>query len=394
MLEIALDLNQTTGQCRSAVTDSQFIHMITDGSSYRKYNWNGQQLNSTLTITNTPITIVMATTASAVVVGSATTVDVINVSTNVKSTIAGGAATFTTNWGQQAATDKNGIVIITKATNGQVTKFNASTQAFSTLSPTSLTGAQATSVLYKPDTSTYLLGTNTGKVLEVDASGNSIKSITLPNTPNISAPTITVTGLSYYNDVLVCTTSYCEMYFYKYSTGANLYTMPIPAASNSAATCSLSDSASGHFAIATGNGATITNMSMTAYCFMPNASSSPTFDTVFCESITRSISCGIEPTQNQAWFAYFNSAGNGIQFRSYKIPPIQQTTIPTRGQDPIGIDVSQRVIRIRRDRPGQGMVEVDVTVPSGSQNVACTDGHNYIELSKRSGKWDIREFKS
>ena len=66
----------------------------------------------------------------------------------------------------------------------------------------------------------------------------------------------------------------------------------------------------------------------------------------------------------------------------------------TRFQDPVGVDVASRCIRIRDEGIGRTTIEIDQNVSSGAQPVNATSDRQYIELNFYSGNWDIREFST
>lgn len=68
----------------------------------------------------------------------------------------------------------------------------------------------------------------------------------------------------------------------------------------------------------------------------------------------------------------------------------------TRAQEPVGLDVPARVIRIRDAGIGRTFIESDITIAVGASSYPCTADRNYIEMAfiTSPDKWDIREFKS
>jgi len=397
MLVLDRDITNLSGTPFAACSDSNNIYVISTAPDFRIYNWNGQQTNTTVTTLSNPTGIVLATAASAVVSYFSSNIDIINVQTNQRTNItSGAAATFAQFSGQQLAVSQaSKVAIATRTGTGGVTKINVTTQALSTLSPSSLSGISSTCVIYNPDRDSFIVGTNSGKITEIDINGNVIKSFNIPNSPNVTSPTVTITGLSYYNNILVCTTAHGLMYFYNYATLALNYISLCPPRSGSGpVTTSLCDSASGLTLMAksgtvAGRGTGVSEI----YFNTPT----PTIQTIFSDTITSPISVGIQASLNKAYVLFENSTANKVQLRIFTLTSPQITTETTRSQDPFGVDVAARILRLRDDSIGTAFVEIDQSVSSGTQSVNCTNDHSYIEvgyISGSPGRWDIREFQA
>lgn len=402
MLSFDKDINISSGSFRAAFTDSTQIYAVTDVPDFRIYDWNGKLLNTPVTIGGTPIGCVLGYLGTAVVVGNYASVDFIATATGARTNVVTGAAsTFgSAAQGQQiAAWAASGICVATRGgTTGAVTKINTITRTLTTLSPSSITGLIATCVIFKPDTNTFLVGTTNAKVTEIDANGAPLKTITLPTTPNISAPTVGISGLSYYNDILAVMTQQGMIYFYKYSTSAILYqlgSIPKIGGGTPAMGC-LTDSASGTFMIVRSAGQVLNSTISVEECYA--AVMPPVVSLTYDVALTAPFNGVIEPSLNKVIIIYGDSASFATQMRVYNMLSLIATTENTRAQDPLGIDVSQRVIRIRDSEGiGRSSVEVDQTLSTGDLPAACTFGHQYVELSLVPGssprRWDIREFR-
>src|SRR5690606_4542081 len=74
-------------------------------------------------------------------------------------------------------------------------------------------------IIGKPDTGTFLVGSATGVVAEINSSMNILSGLTLPTTPNDgTGPTHLIHGMSYYNDILVISTLGGLTFTYQWST--------------------------------------------------------------------------------------------------------------------------------------------------------------------------------
>jgi len=396
MLQLDKELGLTTGTIRTMCSDGNYLYVGTDVPEYRQYDWNTNQINTAVALSTTPTSMIMLGTASAVIFYGSARVSYIAVNSNTKTDVTTNAlATFASQAGQQSASDLvNNIAISTTSTTGKVLKVNT-TFTLTQLSPSAISASTASCVIFRSDTSTFILGTSAGKVFEMDSSGNVLKNISLINTPNITAPTIVVTGLSYYNDILAVATAHGLLYFYQYSTGTLLYTLPCNSRSSSApATSCLSDSASGTFLLCSSGQSPNSTAALTEIYFSKNL---PIVQPLYNDTIADFQAAKIETTLNKIWAFTPNAATSGAQARIFTISPVQITVESTRSQDPLGVDIADRIIRIRDLGIGSATIEIDTNVSAGSQSLNCTNDAQYIELAIKSGspdRWDVREFRA
>lgn len=405
MLQITHDLS-TTGTVESACSDSNFVYAVTT-LDYRVYTWSGALLNNAATaLAASPSCIVLAG-ASAVIVYPSARASIVDSLGNKTDITTNALATYS-NYGQMAAgaTPLN-LAMAISSTSGKITKIDPIAQTITQLSPSGISGIQATCILYKPDTQTWILGTINGKVLEINTAGATIGTIlTLPNTPNLTAPTIQVTGLSYYNSNLAIATNTGNLYFYSWATQTLNYILPSGSnaigGSGSMNCTSLTDSASGLCLYLSGGNQPGNSTVGVTEMFMNSVSGGPpTMNTYYNESIGGPICGGIQPivtgiNLSKAFVVFPNSTAGGIQIRLYNISNPGICSEPTRFQVSNN-DVASRCIRIRDEGIGKTTVEVDQAVSAGSQPLNCTSDRNYIELNLVSGspnQWDIREFST
>lgn len=386
----------SSNKFKDACTDSTHIYTITDEDKFRSYTLSGNN-DVTSTLSSTAEGIVLGTSATACVCYATTNFSFINVTTGQVTTITTNAGAANTNNSSQqlAAQPSVAKVLQTTQTNGQVKLINVTSQSISNISPSPLSGAQPTCVLAHSASATFFVGTNNGKVFELDSSGNTTGvTITVPTTPNRnSTPTIKITGLTHWNNTLGVVTDRGAMYFYTWPDKTFIKAFMTTEDQGSSSFTGLCYSASGYSLIA--RKGTLTNAAAPVQSIVigNGPSANITTNDLFFNEINQSVeSVGIEPSQNLAW-ALFNTA-TGLQGRLYTITPtLTFSSETTRSQNPTNVDVAARVIRIRDDGIGRSFIEVDQNVASGSVSLPCTSGHNYIELSIISGsKGDVREF--
>ena len=360
------------------------IYAITSQPRIRLYNQETfENTKVSQAITSGAQGITLINSASAVMCHSSATVSYVELSSLHTTTVTSGAAAATSSGFAQLAAGNptSGIAILSRSTSGGVIKATTS-QVLSALTPAALSGTIATAIIVKD--SNWILGTANGRVMEMDSSGTVTTNIALPTTPAISVPTLQVTGLVYYNDKLLVLTDLGLMFLYKWSTSTLLDTQFTSPTSTSAFSC-LVDLGSGS-AAAAWNGSGSTPLSE-----IYSDSEKIVFeDTLYIPGTIKSMSC--DPTSN-----FIGISGTSSTFTSYFSAKTSKTSkihIPTRLQDPAGLDIPGRVIRLRKARVGASIVESDTSVGTGAQNIVATDSRSYIEIAVRTSpeKFDIREF--
>lgn len=383
------------GHYADACTDSTSIYTIDSVNKFRIYNISDlHQTNANLTTRANAAGICLGAAATAVIVYTSANVDFVNVNTNQLTNVtSNAAATYTNSATQQVAADpSNQVCIATRNANSSVSKINVTTQVLSALSPSSLSGIQASCVVFKPDTSNFILGTNNGKIIEIDSSGNVINNITMPASPAVATVTTIISGLSYYNNKLAVATDRGFLYILSYPSGTILQTIPVVPGEGSNVSTSLCSSASGLF-MAAHKYQPGSTQSVGVNEYSINGTTAITGPVFWNENNARIQSVGIEPTVNKAWL--LTGTNLGAMVRVFDITSPQIGSEPTRSQDPPNTDITARVLRIRYDAPGQAFIEVDQNVGSGSVALNTTKGHSYIELSIETGsKFDARTFKA
>lgn len=212
LLQVLNDISVSSGVIQSAATDANYLYTINTSPGYAVYSWLGAIQNTAqIALSSTPYGIALVTnTGSSVIVYNTTRasiVDSLNNKTDITTNI---LAVNNINGNQQVAgaTDLQ-LAVSTTSTTGKMCVTNPLTATTTQISPSPISSTTAKCVIYRPDAQTWLVGTAVGTVFEMNATGGQIgTTLTLPNTPNISAPTIQTVGLSYYNNKLVVVTNY------------------------------------------------------------------------------------------------------------------------------------------------------------------------------------------
>lgn len=404
-LQVTQDCNLNSGSFTGGCSDANYVYAVTNVPDFRLFNWTGAlQLGATaLSLAATPTAIVLGTAASAVINYSSARVSIVDTLYNKTDITTNALATFASNSGQQSAPG-SGVVMSTTSTNSKVLKTDPIAQTCTQLSPTPLSTHQASCIIFKADTLTWLIGTNNGLVFEMDKNGNQIgSSLTLVTSPNISAPTIIPTGLSYYNNILVVVTNSGNGYIYSWTVQTLLNTFPTGANNVGATgnvTCSLTDSASGVCLVLSGGSQSPNSTNTVTELFFNTVSGGAPILTPYYNEAQAGPNCGgIQPTItssqfSKAWVNFADNNAQGVQLRFFNISSPNICSETTRFQNPIGTDIASRCIRIRDEGIGRSTVEIDQNVSSGTQAVNCTSDRQYIEINIASGQWDIREFST
>lgn len=379
------------------LSGSTKLYTVTSTPDFRVFDMNtGAQTNTSLAVVagSRHITLVAPATA-AIFSASNSQVDFIDLNTQAKTSITTGAVnTGTGVQGQQCAGNPTTkLALCTRSVSGSVGKVDnsGSVPTCSTLSPGSLSGKTVTSVITK--NSNWIIGTNAGVIYEIDSAGTLSNTITLPMTNNVgTTPTVYVTGLSYSDPYLAVTTSSGFLYIYNQSTATLLWQGLAPMPSSSTTGTPLCAAACGTTII--GRGITVsTNGAAIGEFYFGNGVGS--YEATSFAEVTSQLSfVGVDATSKKSWVTH-NSTSNFMQVRIFDITS-GYTTETTEIQNPIGTQVTGRIIRLRDPGVGKASVEVDQNIGAASTSVRCTDDHNYIEIALAGGteKDDFREFKA
>lgn len=401
--DIYNDPTQTTtlGACASG---TNFL-IVTAEPRIRRFSitpTSMQQTASSAILAGTsPTDLVLMAPATAVVsyTGFAR-VDLYDINTFATTGISTNVTTANKNAPQQiAGIPALGLALETSGTGGRLTLISLTCAA--ALNPTVLSGKLADCIIPRLDANTWLIGTNDGRIIEMNSSATALTTVSLPSAPFITTPTIGVQSLAYYNSVVLASTDSGIMYAISWPSG-NIISESLVSVGQSSAT-TISNAVSG-VVLVSNNGSPPTYKGIQELYFdNPNSPIPGQDGCTFWEANVGCQVLGIEPTaQLYAWAC--STSNTFIPNRIYTITSPQKVLVSTEIQNPIGNDVAARIIRLRDDNDiGNATVEIDQTVPPGIVSLQCTANRNYIELclfgNVVNGNppytgWDIREMQS
>lgn len=361
-------------------------YIITSQPRIRMYSQNTfENTKVSQNITSGAQGICLINSASAVLGHNSASVTYMELSSLHTTSVTSGAVSVPTGFGQvMAGNITNGEVIMGRTSSGGVIKATTA-PALTALTPSALSGAVVNTVISKG--SNWILGTNNGKIMEMDSSGTVSTNITVPTTPAISTPTPQIIGLSYYNDKLLALTDLGLMFLYTWSTSTLLDTQYVGYSIAGSSSSCLCDLGSGSVAMSCnpngGSGGLLQEIYYESgkiliedSLVLPNAPKSITYD----------------PTTS---FIGVNGSSSAFTTcSSAKVSKTDKIQVTTRLQDPAGLDIPGRVIRLRKAKVGSSVVENDTVTSTGPQTINATDSRSYLEIAVRSSpeKFDIREF--
>lgn len=401
MLKIYGDFTITSGSTiRDGVTRDNHICSVDSGPRFRRTNLDTlvESYTAVTCLTN-PAGISFISSASCVVVStSAGTIDLIEVATGYRQNYASGtvsASTVAIGRGQRVAGDPISKIAISMCDDvaGKVMKINGNT--FTITTHTSITGmtGKLTSVIAHPAGNLWIIGTNDGKIHELNSTPTVNKTITLPTTPNTGgAPTWLVSGLSYFDDKLLVLTAQGMAFLYNYATNTEIKRFFIGAVSSgggAALGTPLCDSASGAVLYCPNFNKTTTGSEVLEYDLV----SATTEDIHRTETAQKSSpAVGIDPIYYKAWAVVDTN-----KFRVFDISTRDNGSVATRVQRPAGSDVAARVLRLRSPKTGLASVDLDENVSSGEVSLDARKGSHYIEVvlyDDSPDEFDVRVFDS
>lgn len=388
---------------RSVCASGSTLIAVTTEPRLRKYIVNNTSMqffaSSALTGGSVPGGVTFISPASVCVAFSTTArFDIYDANTLASTGITTNATTVNRTSNQQVAgIPALNLAMATSSTNGRLTLVGLTCAA--AINPSVLSGQQAKCIIAKPDSNTWLVGTNNGKIVEINSGGAVLTVVHVASTPAVSAPTIAVNSLSYHNNMVLACTDTGQVATYSWPTGTLIHRLPITSSSTTNSTV-LCASVSGTTLMTTQNNISTNYKGLEEVWFETGTINLDC--SFFNETATGIIETGIEPGLAYAWAIFGTSSGPLV--RIFNLTSTAKTLIPTRAMDPLGTDIAQRILRIRDcNGIGNAVVEVDQTVFPGTSNITATEDRNYIEISIKGNivngnppyvAWDIREFQS
>lgn len=385
-----------TGYKISAVAvDANNIYTTSSQTRFRVYDLktlsNTFSTTGNFLSTGVPTDVTLLTSASALVTnpsGADNGFKIVDLTTGFVRTIGLTGSTVSRARGQQVAYNGS-VAMIACNTAGSVKTFTLAGELGNTYSPAGLSGQTPTCVVTKEGN--FLVGTDTRRIHEITPTGTIVQTFTVPLTPNVgTTPAVELMGLSYYNDLVLCSTDSGVVYLIKWSTQTILDSTFCIGSTVSQLGFLMCQSVSGHTIVTTQQCADAAQPIFEVYF----GNGEILYEESFYSNVNTSIrATGISLEAQKAWVLTNGSAADGYHLRMFNINT-GSVLSPTRAQDPPTVDVASRIIRIRNGGVGKASIEYDGTVGAGELPVPASQGKNYIEISIQNSKWDVRKFRA
>lgn len=380
-------------------TNNRVVIVESTGPSLRIYDLSTRlQVGSNVTLLGTPACVVVCG-ASAGVLTTSTRLQLVelpngyisNYTTNV-------SGAFTSGKGQQGAFDSvNSTILYTSTNSKEMHKFVTNTYTLSKITPAFEANSKASCVVFK-GSGRFLVGSDTGRIYEVDSSGNVYKVIDIPMPP--AAGIVTSSGgfmrpvveyISFDNNIILASCSDGTVYQIDYTTHVILKTILAGGGGNSFN--GLSISASGECLMWFNQSMPVTSNHVAEFDFtVGNCSIS---DVCYTDSLNAICAGGINRTNGKAW-AYQQSGTDKI--RVFTLTPRATRTSDTFTVQDGGVDVQARLI-VLDDSGGVGTAKVVLDSFIQSPNVyRLPTGKSLIAFVKfgegSTAKWQLNRFNT
>lgn len=269
-------------------------------------------------------------------------------------------------------------------TAGTLVRLNL-TGGSTTYTPTGLTAGGNCICTYVHNDS-FLVGSRNGKVFEITQTGGVTTSVTLPTTPNSgTAPTLVVTSIQVISGTIILVACQTGMiYMYDWSTGTLLDQFMASAGAGTRTTGPLMSPV-------------VNNLVLIGSENNPGMLS--LWDVTPGQPVMQTDEIMTGSSGNITGLHLAGSYGAvlvGNDLITFEIIGSSTISVTTRAQNPIGTDVTQRVIRIARPSLGRGRLQYDNSAGAGLQSISCQNqGIEYYEISDLAGgteKADVRRF--
>lgn len=392
------DVTDVNAFANCLAADNTNIYYNTTQSSFKKVDQKTGTITMALTAsTLTSYGTALITSSSAVMVFNNSNTYFIELSSGYISNITTGSAGVarTTESSQQiAANPSTRYAIATRSSINTVTLINGNNFTVSSLA-VSINSSLASCVCVKE--SNFLIGTNDGRVYEIDTVGSVVKSTILPVTNRIGgalSSSFFIASITYYNNYVLVSDTAGTLLLYDWSGTPTIVDKLVYNGWNGSHTQILSNSVSGTCYYTSGNTSSTVNTGINEINFEKGklfvaSVWGGTYQQLVPSALVLSPSSNILGMSTGANSSY-------PSLKIYDVTAMDKVNIQTRLQDPPGLDVAGRVIRIRDSGIGRTFVDTDVSISAGLNQVASTNACNYIELALITSpdKWDVREFRS
>lgn len=397
----------TTSSFKGACANGSAFTIVTSEPRFRRYSILPGSLTATASSASltgsTPTDLVFISGATAVCsYQGSTRVDFVDTGSTGSSLIISGIATNVTAANraapqQIAGNTTLGLAVETSGTSGRLTFITLTCAA--AVNPAFLSGKTANCIISRPDTGTFIVGTNDGKIHEFNSSTTLLTTVHTPSAPSFGSPTIGIQALAYYNNYLLAATDSGLLFTYNWSTKALISTTVNMV--GAAGFSTLSNSVSG-IVLMSNNTPFTQNYKGIMELYIDNPTTPNIDSTNFLEANVGVNVLGIEPSGLYAWA--FSTSSSFIPGRIFFITSPAKVGVQTESMNPLGNDVGYRIIRIRDANDiGNAVVEVDQQFGPGATNITVTNSRNYIEVCLFGNivngnppytGWGIREMQS
>lgn len=395
--DIYLDTTTFKGVCTK---DYNLFAVTTSPNNIRKYTTNSISFIASGGLAATPTGITFITPSSICISYNTNRVDIWDANTMASSVITTNTAATQTTYHQQIAGNPNlSLAMLTRQGVAGVTL--VSPTCATSIVPSFLSGRTVNCVISRPDSGTWILGTNGGRIYEMTSTGVQITAVYVPSGPTWgTTPIINVMSLAWSPSYLLAATDCGQLLHYDWSTKTLVNQSVIPFNGNGInPNLILSNAASGTCIMA--GGGTINNWKVVNEMhFNTSRLSQESYAPI--EINSGCLDAGINPDVKQGW-VIINTSQSIVQLRLFDMPEMGQVDVSTTIQDPPGVYGSGRIIRIRDSGPGTASVDYDGVIPNVATNLPATDGKNYIELGLIGNtitglgpytSWDIRQMEA
>lgn len=311
----------------------------------------------------------------------------------------GANPSYTASNGQQIAANPNtGFAAVTRAGTNALSLINCVTRAASSISLTGFSNQTTTCVIVKGNN--FLVGSNQGSIYEINTNGTIINSFRLPRTAsNNSTPNYyPIVSLAYdASSTVIAAHSGGSLVAINWTTSSIINELPTYENTYPGANVALSNYSSGVILQASDSPGSRLYCAINELFFNPKGLKP--LDTTYINSyiLSGTHDLQIDPTGTKGFILSNDINGNTFKIRTFSITPTGSVLTKTRAQDPIGVDITGSVIRIRDRGYGKTVIDLEQTITAGDNYPIAADGNNYIEVllngaSGASEKWDVREF--
>lgn len=377
-------------------TNNRVVVVESSTPSLRIYDLTSRtQVGSNITLTGTPACVVVCGASAGVLTNGARfqLVELPNGYISNYTTNVSGA--FTLSKGQQGAFDTaNSTILMTSLNAREIHKFVTNTYTLSKITPAMEANSKATCVVLRV-AGRFIVGSDIGRIYEVDSSGNVYKTIDLPMQPGAGiVPNsggfmrAVIEYMSYDNNILLATSSEGDVYQIDYSTGITLKIIPAGGSSY----LGLSTSASGECLMWYNNAMAATANHVAEFDFTVGNCSIP--DVCYTDSTNTICAGGINRTNGKAW-AYQQSTE---KIRVFTLTPRNTRASDTFTVQDGGSDVQARLI-VLDDTGGVGTAKVILDTFTQSPNIyRLPTGKSIIAFVKygdgTTSKWQLNRFNT